>query len=87
MPKEIVVSHGPRIFDESGREEPQSEQGLVQVGWNGETEHVQVVTFARHPVTYETVFDGRYVDLERREINQLIRHLRRARDQAFGRDE
>ena len=28
-----------------------------------------------------------YVDLGRYEINQLIRILRRARDQAFGRDE
>lgn len=31
--------------------------------------------------------DGFYVQLDRRGINQLIRHLRRARDQAFGRDE
>lgn len=30
---------------------------------------------------------GWYVDLGRREINELIRVLRRARDQAFGRDE
>jgi len=30
---------------------------------------------------------GLYVELDRRGINQLIRHLRRARDQAFGRDE
>src|SRR5690242_21353067 len=31
--------------------------------------------------------DGMYVDLDRRGINNLIRNLRRARDQAFGRDE
>lgn len=31
--------------------------------------------------------DGMYVDLDRRGINDLIRVLRRARDQAFGRDE
>ena len=31
--------------------------------------------------------DGMYVDLDRRAINKLIRNLRRARDQAFGRDE
>lgn len=30
---------------------------------------------------------GWYVDLDRRAINDLIRVLRRARDQAFGRDE
>src|SRR5262245_41923080 len=33
-------------------------------------------------------FDGWYATLERREdVNRLIRVLRRARDQAFGRDE
>ncbi len=31
--------------------------------------------------------DGYYVTMGRGEINALIRHLRRARDQAFGRDE
>jgi hypothetical protein len=30
---------------------------------------------------------GNYVQMDRRGINQLIRNLRRARDQAFGRDE
>lgn len=31
--------------------------------------------------------EGFYVDLERAGLNELIRNLRRARDQAFGRDE
>lgn len=31
--------------------------------------------------------EGFYVDLDRAGINRLIRNLRRARDQAFGRDE
>lgn len=30
---------------------------------------------------------GVYLTLDRKGINDLIRHLRRARDQAFGRDE
>lgn len=30
---------------------------------------------------------GFYVSLDRRGVNALIRHLRRARDQAFGKDE
>lgn len=34
-----------------------------------------------------TFFDGFYVQLDRPGINDLIRKLRRARDQAFGRDE
>jgi hypothetical protein len=33
------------------------------------------------------VTDGFYVNLDRRGLNDLIRHLRRARDHAFGRDE
>lgn len=32
-------------------------------------------------------FDGWHVDLDRQRVNELIRILRRARDQAFGRDE
>ncbi len=31
--------------------------------------------------------NGMYVNLDRRGINELIRTLRRARDQAYGRDE
>lgn len=31
--------------------------------------------------------EGMFVSLDRYGINKLIRHLRRARDQAFGRDE
>jgi hypothetical protein len=32
-------------------------------------------------------WDGQYVDLDRGQINELIRNLRRARDQAYGHDE
>jgi hypothetical protein len=32
-------------------------------------------------------WDGEFVDLDRRQINELIRALREARDKAFGRDE
>lgn len=39
------------------------------------------------PGTAFTLFDGWHVDLDRRQVNELIRVLRRARDQAFGRDE
>ncbi len=61
----------------------------MQVGWSAEAEHVSVVTFARDPVSFETIGldEAQHVTLDRREINQLIRNLRRARDQAFGRDE
>lgn len=35
----------------------------------------------------EWASQGLYVDLDREGINKLVRNLRRARDQAFGRDE
>lgn len=75
---------------------------VVEVLWNREGGYLQVVSkansatggrWAQHLVpegetTWETHFtDGYYVDLDRRAVNDLIRKLRRARDQAFGRDE
>ena len=88
MPREIVVSHGPRLFSDEGREIPQDDQFFVQVGWSSEAEYVQVVTGKRDAVTHESDSEPwLYVQLERREINDLIRILRRARDQAFGKDE
>lgn len=38
-------------------------------------------------VTLDGARTGFFVQLDRQGINQLIRNLRRARDQAFGRDE
>lgn len=39
------------------------------------------------PGTQFTLFNGWHVNLDRNRINQAIRILRTARDQAFGRDE
>lgn len=68
---------------------------LVDVRWNRDASYVQIVTketdafggrlVGEDPGTHYT--DGFYVDLDRQGINLLIRNLRRARDQAFGRDE
>lgn len=74
---------------------------VVQVLWSREAEHVQLVSKAVHRSTEEDVLppgavrepgeihftDGMYVNLNRSGINKVIRDLRRARDQAFGRDE
>jgi hypothetical protein len=81
MPKEITVGH--TMTDEGGGN---AIQGLVQVGWY---DHglVQISTFSRDPETFETKDSGYHVDLDRRQINEIIRHLRKARDRAFGRDE
>lgn len=57
-------------------------QMVAVVGWSKEGEHVQVATILK-----DDPEDGWYVDLNRAEINRLIKALRTARDQAYGRDE
>lgn len=70
----------------------------VEVGWQRER-GVQVATTKLQPGAERDreyidggepgrqAWDGQYVDLNRTQINELIRSLRHARDQAFGRDE
>lgn len=68
---------------------------LVDVRWSRDGNYVQVVTketdawggrlVGDDPATHYT--DGFHVDLDRAGINDFIRHLRHARDQAFGKDE
>lgn len=88
MPKEVIVQHWPRIFDDEGREVPQETQALVQISWSREAEYVQIATGQRHPVTHESdSSEWLFVDMDRSMINEAIRVLRRARDQALGRDE
>lgn len=56
----------------------------VEVRWSRQ-QYVQIATVdACQEGTEEYGF---FVDLDRERINKLIRDLRRARDQAFGRDE
>ena len=86
MPKEIIYG-----------DEPYTEPGvsIVEVRWGRETGDMQLVTKAVNRTTGERLSDdagihytdGMYVSLDGRGINDLIRNLRRARDQAFGRDE
>lgn len=91
MPKEVV--YGERLrFDDVP--EDRWEQPVVVVAWSREHGDVHLVTRlsdaeaptpeeeANIPAKY-----GFHVWLDRQAVNDLIRHLRRARDQAFGRDE
>jgi len=92
MPKEIVygVDHFPPETDDEPRDPP-----VVVLSWSRETGDVQLVTrLLRHEVPTPEEQDagipvgyGLYVTLNRTAINDLIRNLRRARDQAFGKDE
>ena len=84
LPKEIVRGCHPVI----GTPDEVQVEGLVQVTWGIEQEYVQVVTLRRDATTLESNSDEAiHVDVDRRGINDLIRNLRRARDQAYGRDE
>lgn len=100
MPKETVYGE-QMAYDPA---DPKPRVARVEVMWNREAGHVQIVSkatdaeggrWAGYPKADEPydetnehhVTDGYYVNLGRVEINTLIRHLRRARDQAFGRDE
>lgn len=57
----------------------------VIVGWQQDV-GVQLATVRAGSHSYDPA-DGLYVDLSRDGINRLIKTLRKARDQAFGKDE
>ena len=56
-----------------------------QVNWSRDRE-VQVSTVWCDPDKSTTQWDGTYVTLDRQQINDAIRALRKARDQAYGSD-
>lgn len=85
MPKEVIHDR----LQYSG--DYPSQGCIAEIRWSREAEYVQVATtlveIADHmPVTKE-VSGGWYLNLDRTGINDMIRFLRRARDQAFGKDE
>jgi hypothetical protein len=74
----------------------------IEVGWSKwPTGDVRVATTVLQPGAdrnsdlmpstpdepYRPAWDGRFVGLDRNQVNELIRRLRRARDEAFGADE
>lgn len=90
MPKEVVYGRQHNGADEKNPRVP-----IIEVRWSREAGYIQVVSKAVEPSEgryagdspESHVTDGYHVDIERDQVNDLIRHLRRARDQAFGRDE
>lgn len=88
MPKEVVVQAEETVareFNAAGVPMPsghvESQHGL-SVGWN-KVGWVQIHMF---PHGWESTGDWTIVDLERGDINRLIRTLRKARDAAYGSD-
>lgn len=92
MPKEQINGLSLPFSEEAGL------RSVVEVTW-GRDSSVTLVTKCVDASTGEVstrerlssperhAGEGWYLDLDRRGINELIRKLRRARDQAFGRDE
>lgn len=77
MPKEIVNNRYDGLGD-SGR-------FRALVLWGRDKDDLQLATVKDDPAT-GAVEEGLFVDLDRHGVNQLIRVLRKARDQAFGAD-
>lgn len=79
----------PKEFIESLGEPPNSvgdkDLAGVEVAWGRDT-YVQIAT-VRPDGSEPSGKYGWYVDLDRDQINRLIRNLRKARDQAYGADE
>ena len=71
MPKEVIRTPNPTPFS-------------VELKWNRE-QYVQIATVNTGEPQLAEV-RGWFADLDRAGINQLIRALRKARDQAFGSD-
>lgn len=85
MPKEV-------IHDRLQYSEDHPTQGTIaEIRWSRESEYVQVATvlveLGDHMPIEKSVSGGWYLNLDRTGINDMIRFLRRARDQAFGKDE
>ncbi|MDR7492163.1 MAG: hypothetical protein QN122_12025 [Armatimonadota bacterium] len=78
MPREYVLAEAFR---------PGSGQVAVSVGWASRPGTVQVATVRRGREQSPDPCDGIYVELDRGQVNALIRLLRRARNAAYGRDE
>lgn len=79
MPKELVYEHDQK---------DDGPQRYAKVQWGGAlSREVFLATREMDANGDESVGLGTVVQLDRMSINGMIRVLRRARDQAFGRDE
>lgn len=84
MPKELIFSR-----NEHG--DPDTTRPVVRVSWSKEASYVEIATIHKNGkvLDVEPLEDnnGWFAQLDRKKINDLIRVLRRARDQAFGKDQ
>lgn len=91
MPKEIIKSSEPlRVYLENADGTEGSVEYIdrfqAELGWNREADYVQLITVTTDP-RVDLVNRGFAVQLDRAGINRLIKALRKARTQVFGKDE
>lgn len=77
MPKETVYN----AYDHGD-----SDLFQLDLSWGREQNSVQIGTLQVEERTQRKVVDGVFVQLDRAGCNKLITALRKARDQAFGKD-
>ncbi len=94
MPKEVIVNDrdifGPTSSACSLLQVRWGRNGFVELGSrivHGADHSDYVPTESERPEAAGNPIRGMYMSLDRAQINDLIRNLRKARDQAFGRDE
>lgn len=95
MPKEYIYSqdHGREaiiMVDGDGEHPgvPKTEvldTLAIKVGWSKEQEHVGLCVLDK--ATDPDGFEAQHINLDRAGLNRLIKVLRQARDDAYGRDE
>lgn len=90
MPKTIINSayYGQEVTDIHGDKHP-AESTRLHVGWTKDQNHLEIAVLnqlveSAHPGDSAP---GWFMQLDRAGCNRAIRALRKARDEAFGRDE
>ena len=91
MPKEIINSryYGQEVHDALTGTDVRVEPTHLHIGWTKDREHVEVAVIntdikSGHPGDSAR---GWFMQMDREGCNRAIRALRKARDDAFGRDE
>lgn len=87
MPKELIHD---LYYDHDDDEVSAGSPTVLRIGWSKEAGHVEIATVAPEGLELDTSLpeaNGWFVQLSREGINRAIRALRKARDDAFGKDE
>lgn len=94
MPKEYIHNrwfgqYATEVTEITGPEQPERvavplDDSMVKVGWTKDAEHVEIALVWGPDLELPDEF--RHAQMDRNGLNRLIRTLRTARDDAFGKD-